>query len=136
MLANDYDPEAGGLQAVLVSGPAHGTLYLNAGGSFSYTPDANYFGPDSFAYRATDLGRPGRLATVSLTVWEMDDPIELSPPAADDRRGTPLTFSSANGNAITVTDIESPRVLVALLVQNGILTLPSTAGWNFPIPRA
>ena len=36
----------------LVSGPAHGTLTLNADGSFTYTPAADYNGPDTFIYRA------------------------------------------------------------------------------------
>ena len=35
-------------------GPAHGTLTLNANGSFTYTPDANYNGTDSFTYQAND----------------------------------------------------------------------------------
>src|SRR6185369_16175168 len=45
-----------------------------------------------------------------------------------------ITFSAANGNAITVSDADQPRVLVSLWVQNGILTLPSTAGLEFPYP--
>ena len=32
----------------------HGTLTLNANGSFTYTPDANYNGADSFTYKAND----------------------------------------------------------------------------------
>ena len=54
MLANDSDPDGDPLTAVLVTGPAHGTLTLNANGSFTYTPTANYTGPDSFIYRASD----------------------------------------------------------------------------------
>src|SRR5262249_50900183 len=49
---------------------------------------------------------------------------------------TSLTFSSANGKAITITDIESPRVLVSVFVQNGILTLATTAGLTFPDPQS
>ena len=40
----------------LVSGPAHGTLTINADGSFIYTPEANYNGTDSFTYMAMDDG--------------------------------------------------------------------------------
>ena len=36
VLANDTDPDGDTLSAVLVSGPAHGTLSLNANGSFTY----------------------------------------------------------------------------------------------------
>ena len=42
------------LTPVLVDGPAHGTLVLNGDGSFTYTPDADYVGTDSFTYRASD----------------------------------------------------------------------------------
>ena len=54
VLANDTDVDADPLTAVLVTGPAHGTLTLNADGSFLYTPAANYHGTDSFTYRAND----------------------------------------------------------------------------------
>ncbi len=39
---------------MLVDTPQHGTLTLNADGSFSYTPDANFNGTDSFTYKAND----------------------------------------------------------------------------------
>ena len=54
MLANDTDVDGNPLTAALVADPAHGTLTLNADGSFTYTPTANYNGPDTFTYRATD----------------------------------------------------------------------------------
>ena len=57
MLANDTDMDGDALTAVLVSGPAHGTLTLNPDGSFTYTPAANYNGADTFTYKAND-GRP------------------------------------------------------------------------------
>ncbi|MBK8386163.1 MAG: cadherin-like domain-containing protein [Candidatus Accumulibacter sp.] len=31
-------------------GPSHGSVVVNADGSFTYTPDADYHGPDSFTY--------------------------------------------------------------------------------------
>ena len=53
LLANDSDAENDVLQAQLVTLPAHGQLALGANGGFSYTPVANYAGPDSFTYRAS-----------------------------------------------------------------------------------
>src|SRR6188474_3431232 len=52
LLAND-DPNggAGALSAVKVSDPAHGTVTLQANGSFTYTPAANFFGTDTFQYK-------------------------------------------------------------------------------------
>ena len=53
VLGNDSDPDGDPLTAVLVTGPSHGSLTLNANGSFSYTPAANFAGADGFSYRAT-----------------------------------------------------------------------------------
>ena len=80
VLANDTDPEGNTLTAVLVSGPAHGTLTLNADGSFTYTPNANFHGGDSFTYRANDGTLNSGLATVTLTVTSVND----APLATDD----------------------------------------------------
>ena len=47
--------------------PTHGSLTLNLNGSFSYTPNTNYTGPDSFTYTLTNFGGSST-ATVSLNV--------------------------------------------------------------------
>src|SRR5262249_27271333 len=79
VLVNDYSPN-GPLSARLVSGPPHGALSSNADGTFPYPPAPNYNGADSFVYRATDPQGLSGQATVSLTVWPMDDPTQLSAP--------------------------------------------------------
>ena len=71
VLANDSDPESQPLSVATprpVSGPSHGTLTLNADGSFTYTPDAGYIGPDAFTYRATDGFTTSADTTVTITV--------------------------------------------------------------------
>ncbi len=68
VLANDSDPEGDALTAELVTGVAHGSLTLNANGSFTYTPTAGYTGADSFQYKAKDAANSSNTATVSLTV--------------------------------------------------------------------
>lgn len=68
VLANDSDPNGDPLTAVLATGPTHGTLALNADGSFTYTPNAAYTGSDSFTYTASDGSLTSNTATVSLTV--------------------------------------------------------------------
>ncbi len=65
VLGNDSDVDGNPLTAVLVSGPAHGTLTLSADGGFSYIPEANYSGPDSFTYRANDGAANSNVATVA-----------------------------------------------------------------------
>lgn len=72
VLANDSALNNATLSAVLVNGPAHGTLTLNADGSFVYEPDADYAGWDSFTYKAEAVGLLSDAATVSLTITNLD----------------------------------------------------------------
>ena len=54
VLANDSDPDGNPLATVKVSDPAHGTVTLNADGSFTYTPTGGFIGADSFTYKVSD----------------------------------------------------------------------------------
>src|SRR5207247_5239205 len=63
VLANDSDVDGNPLTAVFVSGPSHGTVTLNSNGSFTYTPAANYNGPRSVAYHASDGQHNRKVAT-------------------------------------------------------------------------
>src|SRR5204863_4675580 len=52
VLGNDTDVDGNLLTAMVVTQPAHGTLTVNADGSFTYTPALNFNGGDSFTYKA------------------------------------------------------------------------------------
>lgn len=71
VLAND----TGGVEAVLVSDASSGTLSLAGDGTFTYTPNANFFGSDQFTYVANDgAGGPNsNVATVAITVNGLPD---------------------------------------------------------------
>lgn len=73
LLATDMEIDGDAISTILVSGPSYGTLNLNADGSFTYTPNADYVGSDSFTYRVTDGTLQSNLATVSLTVTAQND---------------------------------------------------------------
>jgi VCBS repeat-containing protein len=77
VLANDSDGDDDALSASLVSGPSHGSLAFNADGSFTYNPDADYSGADSFTYRITDGAGNVTRATVNLTVVAVADAPDL-----------------------------------------------------------
>jgi len=68
VLANDSDPEGDPLTALIGTGPANGVVTLAADGSFVYTPDANFFGTDSFTYQASDGSSRSTQTTVELIV--------------------------------------------------------------------
>jgi len=70
VLTNDGDPN-GSLPATpvtLVTGPASGTLVLNGDGSYVYTPDTDYIGPDQFTYQICDASGACDVATVYLVM--------------------------------------------------------------------
>ncbi len=73
VLGNDTDPEGNPLTASLVSTTSYGALTLNPDGSFSYTPGADFFGSDSFTYRASDGMAASTPATVTITVNPVND---------------------------------------------------------------
>src|SRR6185436_13469822 len=50
--ASDADGDS--LTYTLVTQAAHGTVTLNPDGSFSYRPDGDYFGSDSFTFTVSD----------------------------------------------------------------------------------
>src|SRR5207244_3030791 len=74
VLGNDTDIDSTAFTAILVSGPAHGSLTFNADGSFAYTPNANYNGADTFTYKDNDGQADGNTATVTITVNPINDP--------------------------------------------------------------
>ena len=115
VLANDTDVDGDALSAVLVTGPANGSLTLNADGSFTYTPNANFNGTDAFTYRAHDGTVDSALATVTLTVTAVNDPPILSTNAWTIADGGTLTVTLAN---IGATDPDSPVGALAFSVGN------------------
>jgi hypothetical protein len=68
VLANDFDGDHDTLTAIKLTDPSHGTVTLNADGSFIYTPAAGYTGTDSFTYKVNDGTIDSATATVKFNV--------------------------------------------------------------------
>ncbi len=69
VVENDQDDVGETLEAVLDAGPQHGTLALNADGSFSYAPAPGFVGADSFTYKVGDGAEWSSPTTVTISVW-------------------------------------------------------------------
>jgi len=74
VLINDIHPENAALTAVLVDPVKNGNLEFSANGSFSYTPNMGFVGPDSFTYQAYDGTSYTNIATVSISVTPFNTP--------------------------------------------------------------
>ena len=65
LVATDVDSE--GLTYRLGTQAAHGTVVVNPDGSFTYTPNADFNGTDSFTFLANDGAVDSNTATVNLS---------------------------------------------------------------------
>jgi VCBS repeat-containing protein len=111
-LANDSDAEGNALVATVVAGPAHGTLVVNAGQTFTYTPDRDFNGLDRFTYVVNDGLVDSSPATVSITITAVNDAPTLASGAKVTLSGTNEDSPSA-GTAVsailaaaTATDVD------------------------------
>jgi VCBS repeat-containing protein len=73
VLGNDTDADGDPLTAFEVKRPSHGTLTLNADGSFNYEATDCVRSPDSFIYKATDGTADSYEATVTIN-FDYDNP--------------------------------------------------------------
>lgn len=93
VLENDVDVDSPVLTPSLVSEPEHGSLTFREDGSFSYTPDADFYGTDSFVYQVSDGELSSELAVVEIEIQAIND----APIAVDD------AFQSSQNALLTIT---------------------------------
>ena len=136
VLKNDTDADGDDLAAVLVADALNGTVALAPDGSFTYTPDADFFGEDTFTYTSSDGTLSSEPATVTVTVTPADD----APVAVDDAflvdedavlteaaPGVLANDSDPDGDTLTATLVKN--------VSNGTLNLSTTGAFTYT-PKA
>lgn len=141
VLGNDTDPEGDALTAQLGATVAHGSLTLDANGSFAYTPAGGYTGPDSFTYRAKDATGQSPLVTVSLTVAAAN----VAPTASPDSYTTPFNAalvvgapgllgndSDPEGSPLSAAKVANPSHGTVVVNANGSFTYTPTNGYSGP----
>lgn len=132
VLTNDTDPDDDPLTAILVDDVLNGILSLSGDGSFTYVPDPDFSGADSFTYKVSDGMSESNVATVTISVTEVND----APVAGDDAYSTvedmPINIV-APGVLENDTDADGD-VLSAVLVSNptsGVLTLNADGSFGY-----
>ena len=138
VLRNDFALENDALTAVLISGPAHGSLTLAANGEFVYTPNANYNGTDKFIYKARSASGAESLATeVYLNLNPVNDAPVGKSQSVTTLEGTPIVldllgaFEDVDGDALTLRIINQP----GLGTLTAITTGPDAGKWLYT-PKA
>jgi VCBS repeat-containing protein len=108
VLGNDLNPAGGTLTASIATPAANGTVTLNADGSFTYQPNLNFAGADSFAYQASN-GSQTANATVTLTVTPVNDPPVAVADTATTTAGTAVVID------VLANDVDPDGSLLALI---------------------
>ena len=138
VLHNDSDPDSvDSLTVTLLTGPTHGTLFLNTlnpGGSFSYNPNSNFVGDDSFTYTLTD-GALTDTATVHITVGATTDQAPVAnPDAYSVDEDNALAVPAATGVLFNDTDADHDpltAVLVGGPAHASSFSLNSDGSFNY-----
>jgi len=132
VLSNDSDQDGDAMTAQPVAGPGHGALTLNADGSFSYTPVANYHGADNFTYQATDGIDNSTVTTVSLTITSVNDLPVANPDSYNTDENATLNVLVASGVLANDSDVEGPLTAsVSTTTQHGALTLNANGSFSY-----
>jgi probable HAF family extracellular repeat protein len=99
------DPDDDALTYAVTTPPAHGMVDLSES-SFSYTPNANFFGEDEFQYDISDGSLTSNAGLVTLSVLPVNDP-----PVLEDIVG-PSSVPSGQAVAIEVawSDVDDSEV--------------------------
>jgi VCBS repeat-containing protein len=106
----------------------------------AYKGNLNFNNSDTLTLLTEDEGRTGSggalsdTDTVAITVNAVNDgPVNTVPATQSPAEDTPVTFSTANGNAFSVSDADSDPgdLKVTLSASHGAMTLSGTAGLTF-----
>lgn len=134
VLPGATDADGNSLSAAVFSEPTHGTLQLNADGTFTYTPAANFYGTDSFSYTLSDGQASSAPALVVISVTPVNDA-----PVAHDDAYSIVEDSILTGNVLS-NDVDIDRdSLTASLVSgpaSGTLVLNPDGTFTYtPVPN-
>ena len=141
VLGNDTDPDVGTqLTAVLATSvpAAAGTLTLNANGSFTFQPAANFAGVTSFTYNARDNATPpgqsAAPATVTITVAAVNDAPVAVADSYETNENVALTVPAA-GVLANDTDAENSALTAELVTSvapaSGTLSLSPSGSFSY-----
>ena len=117
------DVDADPLTFSKMSSPVHGTLTLNSNGSYSYVPATNFYGTDSFTFKANDGQLDSNVATLTFTVQHLNQaPVAANGTAIGDENTTltgMVAATDVDGNAVTYAQVTGPAHGTLILNDNG-----------------
>ena len=126
VVGNDSDGDS--LTYAMGIGPAHGTLVVNADGTYTYTPTTDYTGSDSFTVTVSDGKGGNATSTVNINVNAVNHaPTVEDYPEETTNAGTPL-----NGNVVgTDSDGDSLTYAIGNAPTNGTVVVNADGTYTY-----
>jgi VCBS repeat-containing protein len=116
VLSNDTDAEGNALMTALVSGPSHSQSFtLNSDGTFSYTPNANFTGTDTFRYSVTDGTSVTGPVTVTIQVTAVNDAPIITSNGGGNTASISVPENSTAVTQVTSTDVDGGSAVYAII---------------------
>jgi gliding motility-associated-like protein len=133
VLSNDIDPDGDTLSAVLETNVINGSLDLNSDGSFIYTPNQNFYGVDSFSYKANDGEFDSNIANVTIDVTLVNEPPVANDNSYEIQENTTLNVEKSEGVLSNDTDSDGDQLTAFLVtdVNNGQLQLNANGAFSY-----
>jgi gliding motility-associated-like protein len=132
VLSNDTDADGSPLNSILVSSTIHGTLVLNADGSFIYTNDGGEASSDTFRYKVND-GADGNTVTVTITITPVNDVPVAVADSYTVAEGGVLIINALTGVLSNDTDADGNTLSSILVssVSHGTLNLNPDGSFTY-----
>jgi VCBS repeat-containing protein len=128
--AHDVDGDALTFALAANGAPAHGTVTLNADGTYAYTPAANYHGTDSFTYSVSDGNGGTTTGTVTISVASVNDAPVAQPTTANGLEDAPAITGH-----VVASDVDGDALSFALASDgapaNGTVTLNPDGSFSY-----
>jgi autotransporter-associated beta strand protein/VCBS repeat-containing protein len=128
------DAEGAALTYMRVGQASHGTVVVNADGTFTYTPTANFHGADGFTFRVSDGTLNSSVATVTVTVNAVNDAPVAQPGTGSNFEDTAITGTLAvtdvDNTTLTYTVVTTAAHGTVVIHANGTYTYTPHADFN------
>ncbi|MCM8854186.1 MAG: tandem-95 repeat protein [Candidatus Thiodiazotropha sp.] len=114
----------------LESNSAHGSVLVNGDGSFSYAPDADYYGADSFTYSISDGNGGNNTYTVAINIAAVNDDPVITSHSGDGNVMLTIEENSAVVTRVTAVDPDNDSISFAIDTGTdlGLFNIDSESG--------
>jgi len=134
ILRNDEEVDGEALgNATVLRLPIHGALVLAPMGGFSYTPQPNFNGRDTFRYRVFDTSGLSSDEEVEVLITSVNDAPDAQNDAYETNQGQRLSVSATGGVLNNDSDVDGPTLSASVIAPplRGQLQLAADGSFHY-----